>query len=88
MRNMAHMEVKGRIADALLEMSDVFGTDAEGYIAMAVTRHDIASYAGTTYETVFKFLTELSAAGTLATEGKKIKINAVDSLKQLITNPT
>lgn len=88
MRNMAHMEVKGRIADALLEMADVFGLDNEQYITVALTRNDIASYAGTTYETVFKFLTELSAAGTISTEGKKIKINNPERLKQFISNQT
>lgn len=88
MRNMAHMEVKGRIADALLEMTEVFGLDNDKYIAVAVTRHDIASYAGTTYETVFKFLTELSQSGIISTEGKKIRINRPEKLKQFISNQT
>src|SRR6476620_3360157 len=59
MRDLAHREVKGRIALALLEISDVFGTGEDQYILVPVTRQDIASYAGTTYETVFKFFNEL-----------------------------
>jgi CRP/FNR family transcriptional regulator len=52
-----------------------------------VTRQDIASYAGTTYETVFKFFTEFSKAKVLTTSGKKIRINQQDLLKKLISNP-
>ncbi|HEU4634315.1 MAG TPA: Crp/Fnr family transcriptional regulator [Flavisolibacter sp.] len=85
MRNLAHMEVKGRIADALLELASVFGQDPAKYIAASVTRQDIASYAGTTYETVFKFFNELTAAKIISTTGKSIKINNSNKLKQFIT---
>lgn len=84
MRNMAHMEVKGRIADALLELHAVFGVDEHKYIAVAVTRQDIASYAGTTYETVFKFFTELIDEKIITTAGKAIKINYPEKLKQYV----
>ncbi|MDE3143394.1 MAG: Crp/Fnr family transcriptional regulator, partial [Bacteroidota bacterium] len=65
MRNLALMEVNGRIAETLLEILNVFGTNAAGYIAIPVTRQDIAAYAGTTYETVFKFLRALTIAETI-----------------------
>jgi CRP-like cAMP-binding protein len=85
MRDLAHMEVKGRIADALLELASVFGQDTQKYIATSITRQDIASYAGTTYETVFKFFNELTAAKIISTTGKNIKINSSNKLKQFIT---
>lgn len=85
MRNLAHMEVKGRIADALLELCDVFGTDQQKNISVAVSRQDIASYAGTTYETVFKFFTGLIQKKIIATSGKTIKINNAAKLKQYIS---
>ena len=84
MRNLAHMEVKGRIAEALLELASVFGQDQHKYIAASVTRQDIASYAGTAYETVFKFFNELTAAKIIATTGKTIKISNPGKLKQFI----
>jgi CRP-like cAMP-binding protein len=87
MRNMAHMEARGRIASAILDLANVFGLDKNQYIAVPVTRQDIASYAGTTYETVFKFFTEFSKAKVLTTSGKKIRINQQDLLKKLISNP-
>lgn len=75
MRDLAHMNVKGRIVLALFEIADVFGIGEGNFIALPVTRQDIASHAGTTYETVFKFFTELSNKKILTTSGKSIKIN-------------
>jgi CRP-like cAMP-binding protein len=80
------MEVKGRIAGALLQMASQFGYDKEKFISTSITRQDIASYAGTTYETVFKFFTELSAAGIISTSGKSIRINDAGKLRKFIPN--
>lgn len=84
MRNLALMEVKGRIADALLELLAVYGTNKSKYISVAVTRQDIAAYAGTTYETVFKMLRTLVASKAISVNGKSIRINNTDKLKDLI----
>ncbi|MGZ3837769.1 MAG: Crp/Fnr family transcriptional regulator [Flavisolibacter sp.] len=85
MRDLAHMEVKGRIAGALLELSEIFGMDEQRNISLAVTRQDIASYAGTTYETVFKFLTELIKEKVISTTGKTIRIGHPEKLKAFIS---
>ncbi len=86
MRNLALMEVKGRIAETLLELLEVFGTNAEGYMTVPVTRQDIAAYAGTTYETVFKFLKTLTTDKIINTDGKHIKINAENKLRKIVKN--
>lgn len=86
MRNLAHMEVKGRIADALLQIAGVYGNGEDGFIATSLTRQDIASYAGTTYETVFKFFTELVSAGIISTAGKNIRIDRTAELQKFIVN--
>jgi len=86
MRNLALMEVKGRIADTLFELMEVFGTLKNKYIAVAVTRQDIAAYAGTTYETVFKFLKMLTAAKIISVSGKNIRINNKEKLMSFIKN--
>lgn len=39
-----------------------FGIYKEGFIDIRLTRQDIASYAGTTYETIFRVMTELKKA--------------------------
>src|SRR5688572_25106229 len=56
MRNMAHMSVKGRLAYALLLLKKKFGINAEGNLDIVLSRQDLASYVGATYETVFRTL--------------------------------
>ena len=87
MRNMVHMNVKSRIADALLKLQDNFGTDGDGFINCSLTRQDIASYAGTTYETLFKTLHELTEEKIVETSGKTIRIQHQDKLKDLTRLP-
>jgi CRP/FNR family transcriptional regulator len=74
MRNLAHMPVKGRVANALLKLKDKFGENSEGYISLTLSRQDLAAYAGTTYETVFRLMTEFSEEGIVKTAGKDIGI--------------
>ncbi|HJW16686.1 MAG TPA: helix-turn-helix domain-containing protein, partial [Flavisolibacter sp.] len=74
--------VKGRVAEALLELVNVFGIDKHQHIDATITRQDIASYAGTTYETVFKFFNELAEENIITTNGKSIKINDRSRLQQ------
>jgi CRP/FNR family transcriptional regulator len=83
LRDITHMEVKGRIAGALLDILQTFGTDNDQFLALKLTRQDIAAYAGTTYETVFKFFAELTATGIITTSGKDIRINRPEKLTQL-----
>jgi CRP-like cAMP-binding protein len=84
MRDLVHMETKGRIAGALLEMNEKFGTNREGFISMPVSRQDIAAYAGTTYETLFKLFIELKKNKMISTSGKFIKIKNETKLRQLL----
>ncbi|GAB3916286.1 Crp/Fnr family transcriptional regulator [Mucilaginibacter boryungensis] len=74
MRNLAHMPVKGRIAQALINLQKQFGLNQDGYIEIDLTRQDLASFAGATYETVFRMLNEMVKDGLLSTNGKYIKI--------------
>jgi CRP-like cAMP-binding protein len=74
MRNLAHMNSKGRVCQTLLTLQDKFGTDANGSIDIDISRQDLASYSGTTYETLFKMLNELSDENILKFDNKKITI--------------
>lgn len=84
MRNLALMEVKGRIAETLLELCDLFGAGKNKYLTVAVSRQDIAAHAGTTYETVFKFLRTLINDKIISTSGKNIKVNDTEKLKKFV----
>jgi CRP-like cAMP-binding protein len=72
MRNLAHMPVKGRIASALLLLKDKFGIAEDGSIDITLNRQDLASYTGTTYETVFRIMSDMVQDGAIAVTGKSI----------------
>lgn len=79
MRNLAHMSTRGRIAQSLQTLQDKFGTDAEGYINIEISRQDLASYTGTTYETLFKIMNELAEEKIIHMNNKRTKLlNKVD----------
>ena len=80
MRNLAHMSVKGRVAQALVSLQDQFGTKEDQSINIALSRQDLASYAGATYETVFRVLNEFLKDDLIKTSGKKIIINNREEL--------
>lgn len=84
MSDLAHRDVKGRIADMLLMLHDTFGEGKDHFLQIILSRQDIAAYAGTTYETVFKIFTEWTASGWIKTDGKRIRIRNKKDLKSLI----
>lgn len=83
MRNLAHMSVKGRIGQALLSLSKQFGYTPTGFIDIELSRQDLASYIGSTYETLFRVINELIQEETIVISGKYIKIINLEKLVQL-----
>lgn len=86
MRNLAHMPVKGRLAHSLLTLKDQFGLTEDGAINVELTRQDISSFAGATYETVFRTINELTAEKLIELKGKNIFIVNEDRLFELTTD--
>lgn len=74
MRDLVHMDMKGRIADSLLLLQKQFGLDKEGNINAIISRQDLASFAGTSYETVFRIMNELVHDKILLVKEKNLKI--------------
>jgi CRP/FNR family transcriptional regulator len=74
MRDIAHMQVKGRVAQALLQLREDFGLTPDGAIGLTLSRQDLASLVGATYETVFRIINELAQEGLIRLEGKQIAI--------------
>lgn len=70
MPNLAHMTVKGRIANALLYLIQKLGTTDESHIDILLNRQDMASYTGTTYETLFRIMNELTEEKAIGVDGK------------------
>jgi len=74
MRNLVHMDMRGRIADSLLMLKNQFGQDENGNINIIISRQDLASFAGTSYESIFRILNELVNDKVIAVQEKYIKI--------------
>lgn len=79
--DLAVQPVKSRVIEALFAIRDVFGTDDNGFIRLPITRLDIASYAGTTYEAVFRLMSEWTREDWITCAGKKYRINDINRLK-------
>lgn len=85
MRNLAHMPVKGRVAQALLTLHTQFGTTADGYINIELTRQDLSSFTGAAYESLFRVMNELVEEGAITAKGKSISITDEPALLHLVS---
>ncbi|TKK69408.1 Crp/Fnr family transcriptional regulator [Ilyomonas limi] len=74
MSNLVHMDMKGRIADSLLMLKNQFGLDEDGNINIIISRQDLASFAGASYESIFRIMNELVNDKIIAVQEKNIKI--------------
>jgi len=83
MRNLAHMPVKGRVAQALLTLKTQFGTTTDGYINIELTRQDLSSFTGAAYESLFRVMNELTEDGVVIAKGKSILIADEPALAKL-----
>ncbi len=83
MNNLAHLDVKGRLAETLLQLKKRFGLTKDGMIRITLSRQDIASYTGTTYETLFRTLNELVKEKIIRIAGRKITVVDEPALEKL-----
>ncbi|SHL90128.1 Crp/Fnr family transcriptional regulator [Mucilaginibacter sp. OK098] len=83
MRNLAHMSVKGRVAQALMLLETQFGLTYDGFINVKLSRQDLASFTGATYETVFRVINELTNEHIISLQNKNIKVTDKQRLRQL-----
>jgi CRP/FNR family transcriptional regulator len=83
MRNLAHMPVKERIAQALLSLRNQFGLNEDGFVDIELTRQDISSYASVVYETFFKVTQEFIQNKLITLDGKSFKLLNEDALQEM-----
>jgi CRP-like cAMP-binding protein len=84
MRNLAHMSVKGRIANAILTLKQKFRIKENNLLGITLSRQDFASYNGATYETVFRVMNEMVEEGAIKLDGKDIFILSENKLLEYI----
>ncbi len=85
MRNLAHMPVKGRVAQALLTLRTQFGVADAGFINIELTRQDLASFTGAVYESLFRVMNEFVDEKLVEVSGKRILIADEKGLLKLVS---
>ena len=83
MRNLVHMPVKERIAQALLSLKKQFGLSPAGAINIELSRQDLSSFAAVSYETLFKVINEFLDNKWIEVSGKSFKLINESILKEL-----
>lgn len=82
-RKFAHMTVREKVIDSFLYINRKFG-QKNGYLNIALSRKEIADFAGTTEEQVIRVISALKKEGLIESKGKKLGIPNVDILKKEI----
>lgn len=82
--NMSQKTVKQRIAEAILYLKNNFGEDAEGFLALTLSREDISNVVGTATESAIRIISEFKKKGFINTSGKKIGIKNERKLIELV----
>ncbi|MFC5282317.1 Crp/Fnr family transcriptional regulator [Pedobacter alpinus] len=85
MRNIAHMSVKGRLAQTLISFKNQFGVNEDGSLALELSKQDVSSYIGATYETLFRILNELIEEKAIEVSKRSIKILDLAKVEDLAT---
>lgn len=72
--NQVRLSVKGRLAWSILQLEDQMGVGADGFVAITISKTDLASYVGSTYETIYRMMLELEKEQVIQTANKRFKI--------------
>ena len=80
---MAQKNVRERLAEFLLHFDKMFGQDEEGFIAVKLTREEIANAIGTATESAIRLLSEFKRDNLILLHGKQIKILNTPKLESI-----
>ncbi len=81
-------DVGARVSAYLLDLPAQRGTDGSIEVELPMARKDIASYLGTTPETLSRRLRDLSDRGVISAAGRTVTIRDVDALVARADGPT
>jgi CRP/FNR family transcriptional regulator, polysaccharide utilization system transcription regulator len=71
----AQHNVRQRLAEALVELKEIFGFEADGQtLDVQLLRTDIANIVGTAPESVIRMLSDFKKAGIIDMDGRRIRI--------------
>ena len=87
MRDQMELDVTQRVAKTLLRNQDTFGFDEKDKrkLAFTLSRKDIASMSGTTYESVIRTLADFQDRGIIKLVGKEIRLLKKRELERMLS---
>jgi CRP/FNR family transcriptional regulator len=79
--HLAQKPVRERLAETLLFLKETYGLEADStFLAVQLTREEIANLVGTATETAIRLLSELNKDGVLELSGKRIGLRNMREL--------
>jgi len=84
-KNIAQMDNREKVAEALLLINEIFGSNKDRELNVPLTREDIANTIGTGYMQVARILTSFEEEGIIAKNGRKIAILDIPELQNIIS---
>jgi CRP-like cAMP-binding protein len=81
--NMSQKTVKQRIAEAFIYLEENFGKDKNGYLALTLSREDIANVVGTATESAIRIISDFKKLGLIKASGKKVAIADRNGLNEV-----
>ncbi len=81
--NITQKQIRARIADTLLELKTFYDINHDGYIDVALKRHDIAALSGMTTANVIRTISAFEKENIIMCNKKRIKILNVEQLKKI-----
>jgi len=85
--SLSHHTVAQRVADTLLTMEARHGTDADGALALSLSRQDLATHVGAATETTVRTLTNLKTRNLIRTSGRRIWLRDRKRLRRMLDCP-
>jgi len=80
--------VAQRVAEVLLRLEQEHGRDAEGALALHLTRQELANLVGAATETTVRTLTQLKERRLIRTDGRRIWLVDRKRLRRMLDCPT
>lgn len=74
MLDFVHMSVRARIAKSFIALKNKFGVGPDNTINLEISRQDLASFSGASYETLFKVVNDLTLNKIVELTGRRIVI--------------
>lgn len=79
--------IRGRLAETLLDLLDVYGYDQDGKtLDLHITREDMANLSNMTTSNAIRTLSTFATEGLVEVHGRYIKLLDVEALQQISDN--